>query len=372
MDIEPQPAPAESRQGTPFGEENRRRLIDKYFAEKGAPTASSAWLRVYGLLLWVDRTIGLAHCYESDKCQPGRRWYARSLAFHRWLADDFQTTPLDLGRHLDWLFIHVLEDCLKVLAHEQMAQKQKGQRQRGAFPGQQFALPGADPEIQRIIGGALKPYLATQPPDDIFDAIAERLREYWKQENKRKNLLGEGFEDVLAAMVNAAVGAGISARTRTSIAEVSGFYAPGPKDKATKVDLVIEHETWARPALVNVKWSIRADREDQLWDDFKEYVHFDRDHRGFDHYLVTNEFDPARLNAVCDRREANNYVFNQVVHINTDGILAAYGADLLTPGETDKGKQAGESSIERVRLQVLQGRLVSLSRWLTALGTQTA
>jgi hypothetical protein len=372
MESDPQATSTEAHHGTPFGEQNRRRLISKYFAEKGPPNASTAWLRVYGLLLWVDRTIGLAHCYESDKCQPGRRWYGRALAFHRWLAGEFETTPLELGRHLDWLFTHVLEDCLKALAREQRAQKQKGKEQRAAFPGQQFPMPGADPEVQRIIGEVLQPYISSQPPDDIFGTIAERIREYWEQENKRKNLLGEGFEDVLANVVNVAAGAGISARTRTSIAEIPGFYAPGPRDKATKVDLVIEHVSWARPALVNVKWSIRADREDQLWDDFKEYVRFDRDQRGFDHYLITNEFDPARLNAVCDRREANNYVFKQVVHINTDGVLAAYGVTPTTLDEREKAKQPAESSIDRVHLQVQHGRLVSLSRWLTALGTQTA
>lgn len=371
-DTDSPPTPSPASQGTPFGEQNRRRLIAEYLAEKGAPDAATAWLRVYGMLLWVDRTIGLAHCYESDKCQPGRPWYARSLAFHQWLAGEFQTTPLELGRHLDWLFLHALEHCLKVLAREQKAEKQKGQQQRGAFPGQQFPLPGADPEIQRIIGETLKPYLSSQPPDDVFGAIAERLREYWKQENKRKNLLGEGFEDVLGAVVSAAARAGISARTRTSIADVVGFYAPGPKDKATKVDLVIEHPNWARPALVNVKWSIRADREDQLWDDFKEYVRFDRDHRGFDHYLVTNEFDPARLNAVCDRREANSHVFKNVVHINTDGVLAAYCPALAAPQEAQREKRAGDSSVERVRQQVQQRRLISLSQWLILLGAAQA
>src|SRR3989442_997087 len=83
---------------------------------------------------------------------------------------------------------------------------EKGAQQRAIYPGRDFPMPGADPEIERIIGEALKPFLASKPPAEIFDAVADRLREYWKQENKRKNLLGEGFEDVLAAVVNAACG----------------------------------------------------------------------------------------------------------------------------------------------------------------------
>jgi len=319
------------------------------------------------MLLWVDRTTGLAHCYESDKCQPGRTWYARSLAFHRWLAEALHSTPLEVGNQLDWLFQRALEDCLKAREREQRVQKAKGALQRSVHTDQSFPLPGADPEIERIIGEALRPYLAVQPSTEVFDAIADSLREYWKQENKRKNLLGEGFEDVLAATVNAVCREGIKARTRTSIADVAGFHGLGAKDKATKVDLVIEQTQWPRPALVNVKWSIRADREDQLWDDFHEYVRFDRDHRGFDHFLVTNEFDPARLNAVCDRREANNFVFKNVVHINTDGLLAAYGPPVAGPAVESTLKPHQDSSMDRIRQHVQNGRLVSLANWLTRL-----
>jgi len=367
VDANPTPTSADASQSTPFGEQNRKRLIAEFFAQKGVPNAQTAWKQVYALLLWVDRTTGLAHCYESDKCQPGRPWYGRSLAFHQWLAGEFKTTPLNLGKQLDWLFEKALEQYLKVLAGQQAAVRAKGAQQRAAFPGQAFPLPGTDPEVQRIVREALKPYFSSQPPEDVFDQVAERLREYWRQENKRKNLLGEGFEDVLAAVVGSVVGGNIQARTRTSVADIAGFFAPGAKDKATKVDIVIENAAWTRPSLVNVKWSIRADREDQLWDDFKEYVRFDRDHRGFDHYLITNEFDPARLNAVCDRREANSVVFNKVVHINTDGVLAAYKTTAAVAGGIEKPRPAAESSMERVHQQVQQGRLISLSEWLVAL-----
>jgi len=365
MEIDAHSTAVEGDQNTPFGEKNRRRLIADYFAEMGMPTADSAWKRVYGLLLWVDRTTGLAHCYESDKCQPGRSWYARSLSFHYWLSKSFQTTPLELGKRLDWLFQKALEDYIKALAREHQGQKAKGERQRAVYAGQDFPLPGADPEVERIISEVLTPYFTETPPDKIFGVVAERLREYWKQENKRKNLLGEGFEDLLAAIVKEVCGANILARTRTSIAEVAGFRTLGAKDKATKVDLIVEHPQWSRPTLINVKWSIRADREDQLWDDFNEYVRFDGNQRGFDHYLITNEFDPARLNAVCDRREANNFIFKNVVHINTAGVLAAYGS---TGQDTSKSKLAKDSSIERVRQQVKDGRLISLSKLLSTLG----
>jgi hypothetical protein len=150
-----------------------------------------------------------------------------------------------------------------------------------------------------------------------------------------------------------------------------GFHALGAKDKATKVDLVIERPAWPRPALVNVQWSIRADREDQLWDDFKEYVRFDRYQRGFDHYLVTNAFDPARLNALCDRREANTFIFQNVVHINTEGVLAAYGPSPAIPTAKQPAKPPRDSSMDSVRQQVQNEPLIDLSKWLASFDTQS-
>lgn len=322
------------------------------------------------MLLWIDRTIGLAHCYESDKCQPGRMWYARSLAFHHWLSQSFGSSPLELGQRLDWLFQRALKDYLKQRAAGRLAEHEKGVAQRAIYGDLRFPLPGADPEVERLISEILGPYFASPPSPEVLDHVGERLRDYWKEENKRKNLLGEGFEDVLAAIVGVVCPNQPRARTRLSIAEVDGFHSLGAKDKATKVDLVIDHTEWTRPALVNVKWSIRADREDQLWDDFKEYVRFDRDQGGFDHVLVTNEFDPARLNAVCDRRESNNFVFKNVVHINTAGLLAAYSPLGGSESEVEPiGSAKPASSIQKVREQVANKRLISLGDWLAELGS---
>ncbi len=349
---------------TPFGAENRRKLIADFFSAMGKPTASSAWLRVYGLLLWIDASTGLAHCYESDKSQPGKPWYARSLAFHAWLAKAFGCDPITLKDSLDWLFHRALAVYLLQIESLREAQQSKGASERSAFKPTAFPLPGTDPEMEKIILEVLAPYFAATPPPEVLERLGQRLREYWKQENKRKNLLGEGFEDVLAETISA-IHPTLKVRTRTSVAGIHGFYAPGAKDKATKVDLVIEHPRWPRPALVNVKWSVRADREDQLWDDFQEYIRFDRDGRGFDHYLLTNEFDPARLNALCDRRQANSHVFKHVVHISTAGLLSAYGSSST---KSDRS----ESSFSKVARQIESKRLISLSDWLETLAPKRA
>src|SRR3989442_9922081 len=88
----------------PFGAASRAALLDEYFADIDSLDYESAWLHIYRLLLWIDGTTGLAHCYESDKAQPGRPWYARSLAFHVWVAAQLGTSPGSLGREIDWMF----------------------------------------------------------------------------------------------------------------------------------------------------------------------------------------------------------------------------------------------------------------------------
>jgi hypothetical protein len=76
------PNPAREFVARAFGAENRARLLARYVDDHPLVTSANAWQHIYRLLLWIDRTTALAHCYESDKAQPGRAWYGRSLAFH--------------------------------------------------------------------------------------------------------------------------------------------------------------------------------------------------------------------------------------------------------------------------------------------------
>src|SRR6266513_26479 len=79
-----------------FGAANRSRLLARFFETAAPISPANAWQHVYRLLLWIDRTTALAHCYESDKAQPGRPWYGRSLAFHDWVSTGLRVTPAAL------------------------------------------------------------------------------------------------------------------------------------------------------------------------------------------------------------------------------------------------------------------------------------
>lgn len=181
-----------------FGVENRARLLERYFASAEPVTPENAWQHVYRLLLWIDRTTALAHCYESDKAQPGRPWYARSLAFHDWVAGALNVAPGELAQEIDWLF----REAVKELASRAAASRSEAySRQRQLFEGRGFPEPGEDPELAAILREALEPWLAAAPPEEALRQLTRRIHAHLTQENKRKNLVGEGFEDVLAAII---------------------------------------------------------------------------------------------------------------------------------------------------------------------------
>jgi hypothetical protein len=190
-------------------------------------------------------------------------------------------------------------------------------RQREPYAGQVFPEPGEDPELEAIVTEALGPWLRERPTGEGLRQLAERIRAHVGLENKRKNLLGEGFEDTIAATH--------SVHVRPRLHTLPGFYRPREGEPPPEVDLALVRRADGRRTLVTCKWSVRSDRERQFGADFLAYTAKDQG-RGFDYVLVTNEFDPARLAAACDNRRENALIFSDVVHVNLDGPLAAYGS----------------------------------------------
>jgi hypothetical protein len=343
-----------------FGAENRTRLIDQYFAEQSEDSVvgARAWAHVYRLLLWADQTTGLGHCYESDKSQPGKRWYARSLAFHDWVSSALGTTPAELAQHIDWLFLRAAEDLAAYVLRSAKQVAAKAEAQRGPYAGRGFPKPGEDPELVAIIKDELGTHFGTEPPQEIWDRLVQRVRQYLALDNKRKNLVGEGFEDVIAQVLKRTCRrSDIQIHTRRALHDLPGFNRVRAGDKPNKVDVAV-----IRPearTLVTAKWSVRADREKQFITDFTDYVTAESDRKPFEYVFVTNEFDPARLMRACEQLVGNSLMFNHVVHINTDAIKATYGR--ASDGKDDS------ASIRRVLQHIDDGRLISFERWISGL-----
>ncbi len=340
---------------TAFGAANRNRLIDAYFVASPAPpiSAENAWEHVYRLLLWTDRTTGLAHCYESDKCQPGKPWYARSLAFHDWLSLKMGAEPNELALNLDWLFMRATTDLASEVVRRVARMEAAAAQQRAQYTDRAFPKPGEDGELIAIVKDVLGGHFSSEVPGPAWQTLVQRIRQYLATENKRKNLVGEGFEDVLAHVLQRTFRSGTAeVRTRPFLQDLPGFARTRQGDKPNKVDLAI-----LRPharILVTAKWSVRADREKQLTTDFGDYVAAESAGQPFQYVFVTNEFDPARLMRACDKLAVNAPMFSHVVHINTDALVATYGAE-------------PEPTMLKVLQHIANSRLISLQKWICML-----
>lgn len=336
-----------------FGAKNRTKLIDEYFAGQTGVGVRDAWKHVYRLLLWADQTTGLAHCYESDKSQPGKNWYARSLAFHAWVSSQLAVKPADLASEIDWMFLKATKQLANAVLKDAARIAAAARQQRGPYEGRGFPEPGEDPELISIVRDVLGAHLSGDPPPEKWRMLVQRIRQYLAVENKRKNLVGEGFEDVLAQVVRRTAGIDpASVRTRALLQELPGFSRERRGQKPNKVDLAIIQPKMR--TLVTAKWSLRADREKQFPAEYSEYVQAESDNKPFDYVFVTNEFDPARLMRACDQLAGNRPMFTHVVHISTDAIRATYG-------------QAQEESMQTVLAHIGAGRLINLETWLDKL-----
>lgn len=357
---------AEAAVDRAFGAENRGRIIEQYLA--GAPgviAPEDAWTHVYRLLLWINPTISLAHCYESDKCQPGKPWYPRSLAFHDWVSAELGVAPGDLHEHIDFMF----RVATPRLAHvEAVVRQAAATKALSLYAAGSMPLPGDDPELIAIIADVLGPQVAATSLDDTrARQLVERIHAHFGLENKRKNLLGRGFEDVLAAIIRRLPGAADwEIRARAALSEIPGFTAHGSALQRAEIDLALwERQQPGRRVLVSVKWSVRADRERQFNTDFAEY---EKANSGgpFDYVLITNEFDAARLYAACNMIYGGRYLFEQVVHVQPGGVLVAYG-DQAPPPVAKRGGVPARRKSKSLTGLLADGRLGSLSGWLASL-----
>jgi hypothetical protein len=340
-----------------FGAKNRNRLIDMYFdtTSNVSAQASAAWEHVYRLLLWADQTTGLAHCYESDKSQPGKNWYARSLAFHDWVSTALSSAPDRLAEEIDWLFRRATADLAAEVIRKAQTLAAAAAKQRAPFDDRNFPIPGEDPELIAIVREVLGAHLSEEPTPETWQMLVQRIRQYLALENKRKNLVGEGFEDVLSHVIRRTCAhSAVEVGTRRLLHDIPGFNRARRGEKPNKVDVALVSPRMR--TLVTAKWSVRADREKQFAADFGDYVSAESDGSPFEYVFVTNEFDPARLMRACEKLAMNAQMFTHVVHISTDAVKATYG-----PSE--------EPTMRRVIEYIDTGRLISLGTWLERLST---
>jgi hypothetical protein len=345
-----------SSQG-PFSQPNRVRLIDEYFAARAISVVdpATAWIDVYRLLLWVDSHTGIAHCYESDKSQPGKPWYSRSLVFHDWVSTRLHVDPLELKDDIDWMFRHVIGAVTQAEADEMVHDAMRVQGR--LFPGEQrhLPLPGDDPQLQAIVAPLMASDPDERPTDEEVKDVLRKVYAHMSSGKKRANLLGRGFEDVLAGILRRLAGPPAVFATQTPLERIPGFRPAREGDKAEKVDLWVGDGA-RRRVLVSAKWSVRADREKQMGTDFTTYVQANEWRDPFEYVWITNEFDPARLVANATNTAMNRDMFDAVVHICPEAVWQVLHLD------DPKG-----ANPKRLRELIEAGHIVGLGDWLRSL-----
>jgi hypothetical protein len=333
-----------------FGAANRSKLISRFLNASTDPP----WKIVYKLILWADRTTGLAHCYESDKCQPGKNWHVRALRFHDWLATALDSSPAKVCEEIDWLFRQVARDYAHFLVKEYQKLTKRAKTQREPFAGRGFPEPGDDPRVVEVIREVLGPHMTSEPTPEQWRKLTARIHDVITLENKRKNIVGEGFEDVLGAVIRRADTTGVlDVHPRRLLHQVPGFTNRKENEKLSKVDLAIVRAD-KRRMLVTAKWSTRADREEQFKADYNKYVAAESANLTWDYVFVTNEFDPARLKRACTLNAGSHRMLTQVVHICPDALSAVYG-------------EKREDSMAEVLDHIDAGRIVGLDDWVASL-----
>jgi hypothetical protein len=270
------------------------------------------------------------------------------------VSNSLNTTPAALGEHIAGLFREAVKD---IASRAHTARTAAYAVQRAPYDGLGFPEPGEDTGLTGIVKESLGKWMHSEPPEAEYRNLTRRITTYMTQENKRRNLVGEGFEDVIAAVIRRLpFSSKFEIRNRSLLHDLTGFHSPSPNEKAKRVDLALISDK--QRILISAKWSIRADREEQFQSDFESYARLESAGRDFSYTLITNEFDAARLKAACEQRRQNAPLFTHVAHINPAAVLAAYG-------NADRG------SSNVVKSHVDSGRLLSLQSWLKFLEDKT-
>ena len=353
---------------SPFGKDSRVRILKQHLAESGMVTAQTAWQFIYRELLWLDGSTGLAHLYESDKAQPGRPWYDRSVVFTDILCARYGGISRDdLKQQIDRLFRACLEkliesreagaedaDLAATLAALQQARFETPKSTTETVTDDEHDILAYTPDVSLVMEfAALLQQHAKMPPTEaelFARELVARARIYFTVERKRQNVLGEGFEDLLQLLIVA-----ISRvpdkyiRVRQRANHLPGFQNPkATRERIEAPDIAIVKDERTR-LLASVKWSLRHDRQKQLSDELDCYADLLSQEIFPRYVLITNEYDPGRL-ANADGLSRRGQRVGCIYHVNLDLLLGALH---------------DHDRIKDIRPMITAGRLRSVADFLT-------
>lgn len=304
---------------SPFGHATRMRVLKDYFDSAGEVTAVNAWEHVYRCLLWVDQGAGLAHVYDSNHMQPTGVFHSRAVRFTDELCRHWKLTRGQLTLEIDRLF----RGCVV-----------EWKRSRHEMP---------DPELENELIVAIEQLLrgegvASERSKPLAQEIEALSRDFFTIGNKRKNALGEGFEDLLYLLLRKVSKIpDEKLALRQPVSNLPGFRKNPPRTKGGRtprephpdiaiIDGGITH------VIATAKWSTRQDRETQFQAEYNDYQRNRTQTAELHFALITNEFDVARLDNVARAIPggAGGYIFHDIIHINPS-LLTHMQGDRIGP-----------------------------------------
>ncbi len=264
----------------------------------------------------MNEATGLAHIYDANHMQPGKFFHTRAVRFTDELCKSWGIGKADLPNLIDKLF----KGCV--------AEWQKSRK----------APDDDDEDIESDLRTSIQEILAAEGVDpahvpDLAKRIEALSRDFFTIGNKRKNALGEGFEDLLWLLLQrVAKVPKEKAALRTAVSKLPGFRKAAPKRKGAKrerephPDLAF-YDAGITQIIVTAKWSMRQDRETQFHSEFAAYQRCKTQPTELQFALITNEFDAARLDNVARAipTGAGGYIFHVIYHINPDLLIATQG-----------------------------------------------
>lgn len=299
---------------SPFGQRTRMRVLEEYFETAGPVTFDNAWEHVYKCLLWMNQGAGLAHIYDSNHMQPGGNFHSRAVRFTDALCAKWGITKKQLPGLIDRLF----KGCVQVW--------------RGV------EAPVDDPEIEGELIGELEALLQREGVSaEGSKGIARRAeavaKDFFTLGNKRKNALGEGFEDLLFLLLRRVSNVPEDhVALRKPVSKLPGFRrAParrpdGRREREPHPDIAIVDDGVTH-IVATAKWSMRQDRETQFAAEYSAYQRNRTQPTELRFALITNEFDVARLDNVARAipTGAGGYIFHNIYHINPELLRTTQG-----------------------------------------------
>jgi len=305
-------------QDTPFGRTTRLRVLEEYFAQAGAVTESNAWEHVYRCLLWMNLGASLAHIYDSNHMQSDGVFHSRAVRFTDLLCAHWEISRPELPERIDRLF----KGCITELNRRQLENETEIEEE-------------TESELISAIEAVLEGEGIAEPQALIVARKIERLsRNFFTIGNKRKNALGEGFEDLLWILLQRVSGIPLNKiHMRVPVSKMPGFRRAaltpfgGRKKREPHPDIAIV-EGDITHVIATAKWSMRQDRETQFQSEYSSFQMNKVQSTELTYVLITNEFDIARLKNVANAMPGGEggYIFHTIYHICLPLLRQTHGA----------------------------------------------